>query len=515
MILYHTTNIHMLLIFAIHKMRNKDKKGALLFPKWPNIGWPKISDIRNIFDEVYAYPNTSMPYPKTEADVMRFGEKMYRDVFSIRIEDFDEIFNAGLYVPFLVYLTLKGVPPVRMAMSSNISFLREQTLSEIIEADSGIGLLAKKYGVITMENDCVDKIYTTSSNNDGVLDDRIVPFYESKLLQSITQEEKKSLFKLYKMNLDLHDLESATILITTPISMTERLHTMKMQGEFYGLLVDYYMKENSQLYIKAHPADNFNYETVFGDVTILQRFSPLELIFLDVDTSKVSAICSCTSSALKQFSDIIDFRIEPAKPYKYLDWIQKAHRYYACKMIYETLSNDTAWEFQAICPHNSFFRHWSIDVSEDGHECNSSEKPTFLVISDDSVRMEELKVLIQKSIYVLIFEHAQSVMYDVAAETSIFPLTKVLHIRGRKIDRNECIYIFTNDYEEYKKIRNLKFERHLKFTEQVIRMDCMTEYELEIESLKGMLEATEKRLKEVLEENEVLRERLECDERQP
>jgi|GEM_PF-4997551 len=515
MILYQVTNMHMLLIFAIHKMRNNQEKGAILYPEWFPIGWPKDEDLKKIFDEVCGYKNFWRPYPTDVTSVKKYGDWMFRNLFLEELEEFDTIYVSAMDVPFHVYLTIHNIHYNFVEDSPGWYFTRLEWLKGFTAVNSAAGNMIKNLGIGDLSSHCIDKIFTDIPTGIEVSDPRVIPFSENDLLESLTSEEISRLDQVFlPSGVDDIQLDHCTLLAPMAFGIAELFDTMNGVGSMTSLVLDYFKEEESRLLIKAHMADKTNYQVLYPDAYVFPSNCPMELIMLHYNLDNIQAIGVSTSSISKLFKNVVSFPAETRKPYRFYEWIQKAHKYYAIRCLYAEASKDRPWDFWNLGTHDpeispGFFSAWGID------EINVDEVPSknnlFIVLDRSCVDVDALKEVINRANYIIVFTYPEESMLDASMFCSLPMLSKRILVHNHENNKTwkELIYVFTNDNGVRNRIQMLHYSKHLKYSKEDVEMDVMTEEEMEIVALQGQLEATEKRLKQVLEENEELRAQIE------
>lgn len=161
----------------------------------------------------------------------------------------------------------------------------------------GIYFLNKNEGLGTHKN--IKKVYLTNENNNPLIKDKVEVINIKKLWNKLSNEKQKEILNLFNVPLDNINFNSKTALILTQPLYEDNLATLedefKIYDEFFEKFKDY------EIIIKPHPRDKKDYEEIYPNVKVIDRYFPIELLSLINITPTV--VCSAVSNALLNFEN--------------------------------------------------------------------------------------------------------------------------------------------------------------------------------------------------------------------
>ena len=505
--LYHAVSLYQLMLCICLRLNAKHKvESVCILPDFIVQKFPQYKELEQsqIFDQVILFPY-SKPRPSNMEALQEVGDDIYNKRVPYPLEEFDEIFCAATHFYFAAYLVMKQTNFHYIEDGSGVIYQRmEKFKEEGVSIDPNGFSLADSLGLIDGNSPFIDRIYADYPEGVSWEDERIVRCNLVDELQKLQPDDLETIKRIFGIeNIAIQKPEN-TLLFLTGMPANFRWLAMGEEKYLYALTVDYYMKQK-YLTIKPHP-DNLLYnQTVFFDATVLPRVFPIELL-LDFVTNPDAHIMSCRSSSIGGFQakDKICFTG---------DWesrgYRRAHRYYAAKQLYGLLQQDNSYDFILLDEDGSPFRNWEIEVSYDT-ALVSDAKPIFAVVGEKSDILSDLASISLHSESVIVFSEARWEMWELMKEHGGCLLERCLRIcndsNGK--ERKEFIYVWTAGISPQKAVQKLYYEKHLKYAKETVKMEDLSEQELEIAMLKGILEATEQRLLHALEENEELRQEL-------
>ena len=145
----------------------------------------------------------------------------------------------------------------------------------------------------------VKKVYLTRNNDNPLIKDKVEVIDMKKMWNEFTSEEKKEILKIFNVNLSNINFNGKTALILTQPLFEDNLATLedefKIYEEFFEKFKDY------NIIIKPHPRDEKDYEKIYPNVTIIDKYFPIEL--LNLIEIEPTVVCSAISTALLNFKN--------------------------------------------------------------------------------------------------------------------------------------------------------------------------------------------------------------------
>lgn len=113
-----------------------------------------------------------------------------------------------------------------------------------------------------------------------------------QLADALSGEEKELLLRAFVRNMDglLAQMKQGANHENKILILTEPLCDLHTRERIFRDMISQY-GENAQVYIKPHPRDELEYDTLFSEYTVIDRTVPMEMLnFLEVKFEKVYAV---------------------------------------------------------------------------------------------------------------------------------------------------------------------------------------------------------------------------------
>ncbi|MDQ0197479.1 hypothetical protein [Neobacillus ginsengisoli] len=493
MILYHVVTTYQLLHCIIYKeLFHKEQVCYILLSDFTNENYPQIKQTEgHFFDKIFVF-NPNEFFNDTENNIIYNTNKAvgkYLNENNINLQEFSEIIVGSSKSYFGIYLVENRI---------NFTFMEEVSglirRPEIVE---GIDANFEGYNDTNLKHfDLIESI--------GKLDSSFI----DKVLVFLGIDQK--------IKID----ENSTILLTQHFSNL-RIMSFEEHKKIYQLVVDYFVPE-TRLVIKPHPDDLMFYDVLFPQATVIKKKFPSELLPF-VFTEKPQTIMTITSTSINNlmghFENCIKFSTDFER------YFNITHKYYcAVKIISEFIEDYEIYEMNSdkLLLENLL----NISGNQFGRSINNvnnlSQIPyKSIIIIDDFNRdilpepkeiCSFLKSVDRESIVIFINSYKEYLFYDNPNKEifeSIVPVEILHHSTVDETDQYSKTFFV---YSKRKDIRNMinqqKFEKTLKNSNEVIKVEAMSEEQIRIKILEGILEATEKRLEHYIKMESELREKL-------
>lgn len=145
----------------------------------------------------------------------------------------------------------------------------------------------------------IKKVYLTRKYDHPLIKDKVEVIDINHIWNNLSDEKQKEILDIFNVNIDNINFEGKTALILTQPLYEDNLATLedelKIYDEFFDKFDDY------AIIIKPHPRDEKDYEEIYPNVKVIDKYFPIELLSLINVTPTV--VCSVVSTALLNFKD--------------------------------------------------------------------------------------------------------------------------------------------------------------------------------------------------------------------
>lgn len=509
MVLYCCQTNYQLLECITHKINyNNEKESVLIYHE----GLPfrygiKEKNLLKIFDKIYAYPTKDFLSTWDANNIKSVGDRLFGKIQGYTLEQFEEVYIGGTHQWFGVYATLRGIEYNYFEDGCHKFWDHDNFLRNMYMINEYHGKILDSLEIVSAKSCCIRKIYTNVPDGQDYSDPRIVHFDVVAELQKFREEEKHKLYGVYGIDDDifLNVKESELLLLTNYFCAVDisGIDSIEDQKRLYSLLVDYFAHDK-RVCIKPHPSDLVDYKSTFPDACVLPRIFPVELFFTNMDCRDITAM-SLTSSGSNMFLNRVEFEIPTDKGGYFLE---KMYKYNSFKKIYNDLLQ--GYKLYISSPIFNIFKCMQMNAESYFDGLISFEDHMVILMDDKDEDISKFETKI-KSHTILCLNYISDKLWDLMHDETIKFVVKKIRISSidGSYERIENLYFIMNDDDLVENIRTYEYSKTLNYTKEVVTMECMDEQELEYNALKGILEATEKKLEKVLEENKMLRALLE------
>ncbi|WP_312472100.1 polysialyltransferase family glycosyltransferase [Neobacillus sp.] len=314
--------------------------------------------------------------------------------------------------------------------------------------------------------------------------------------------------------------ENSTILLTQHFSNLG-IMSFEEHKKIYQLVVDYFVPE-TRLVIKPHPDDLMFYEGLFPQATVLKKNFPTELIPF-VFTEKPQTVMTITSTSITNLMSYFENCIRFSTDFE--RYFNNTHQYYcAVKIISELIEDYQIYEMNSdkLLLENLL----NISGNQFGRSIvsvnNLSQIPDKSIVIMDDFNHDPLpktkeignflKSVDRDSIIIFINSNKEFLFYDYPNKELLESIVPVEILHNSTVDETAQYSTTFFVYSKRKDIRNMinkqTFEKTLNSSQEIIKVEAMSEEQLRIKILEGILEATEKRLEHYIKLESELREKL-------
>lgn len=512
MILYQALSAYQILECMVHRqIYYRDRKCVLILGTYIKERMPLYFELetKKFFNEVYLFRFGG--YRGTEEEIIRqVGEELRRSI-PYRPEDFEKILIAGIHTYLQVYLLAEGIS-FEMFEDGSGALSRPRVLAEIHRKSAPERYaLIEKYGLYDHTSPLITKKYCDmASQEPGFSDPRAEDFQVMEGFRKLPgrkQEEIRRIFQVPR----LEGEEDEVLLLTQQFASLGQL-SFDGQIDIYRHLFDYYL-EGRKVLIKPHPDDILYYSLLFPGAKTIEGSFPSELLPLAFDRLP-GTVCTVSSTGVNQIRRFFDrhliFNPEYEESYQYDSLYCMSlclARYLGVKEILTEGINLVQLQNMA----RSMGSPWDdLDIRQRRRGEKEPAASGCLLLRGDE---EQEDLTGQRSFgeeaafgaVLWLNEKGRYRMYTPGRKDRFFQL---IPLAVRQGDSEHTMYFYSEKSEVNRMAEDFREERELPSQGGTVSVEAMTEEELRIHMLEGILAATERRLTEYIETDRELREEL-------
>lgn len=507
MILYQALSAYQILECMVHRqIYYRDRKCVLILGDYIKERMPRYFELetRRFFNEVYLFRFGG--YRGTEEEIIRqVGEELARSI-PYRPQDFEKILIAGIHTYLQVYFLSEGIS-FEMFEDGSGALSRPRVLAEIHRKSApGRYALIEKYGLYDHTSPLITKKYCDmAAQEPGFSDPRAEDFQvmeEFRRLLGRQQEEIRRMFQVPRLS----GREDEVLLLTQQFASLGQL-TFDGQIDIYRHLFDYYL-EGRRVRIKPHPDDILYYSLLFPEAELIEGTFPSELLPLAFDRLP-GTVCTVSSTGVNQIRRFFDRQILFNPAY------EESYQYDALYCMALCLALHLGLEgILAEGVNLDQLRNMARCLGEpwdalDIREYREAETCAFLLLRGDQVPrdMPGERPLGEEALGPVLWlnEKGRYRMYDPGSRERFFQLQPIVIREG---EARHTMYFYSERSEVNRMAEEFREKRELPHQGKTLSVEGMTEEELRICMLEGILAATERRLLEYIETEKELREEI-------
>ena len=506
--LYHATTVYQFLNVVAHIQKdNSFGQDVILFSPWMKEKFANPEILKKFFKKIHYYDAAIFKIP-----VDRLEEKIIENIDAflakkkINLELFDEIIVGGAQYNFGIYLCSKKIPFSAIEESCGIYSYPEviYNIDKKIPSNEERVVVAKALGIYELNNDAITRVYCDKdAQKEGFESDKIYDFKVLEILKTMDSEKIDTLLQLFGIDKKIQLDENSVFLMTQQFSS---LHIMdfKSQVLIYQLFCDFFV-ENKAIYVKSHPDDVCHYSWFLKNASVITEKFPSELtpfVFESLPKS-IATISSTGIKPLRYLFDeaiCLDFKFEKnfrgiIKYYTALEHIKKTNI-----RNFKLVEADSALlsELLKKCGMNNC----TFENVESLEEMEYS--PETAVIIDRCLHDDSLQYVLGLNfdLYIFLNTDGSFSFYRYEFKDKFDDKLIPIVISKKQIREDECylelneemIFAYTDNKEISEAMKDVDLSKELENTGISFKVENLTDEQLEIYRLRGILEATEKRL---------------------
>lgn len=527
MILYYALTTYHIQCCVLHRLTLKNKEKAVLMLS--NIHSNSVAFLERykssgMFDDVVLLPEAEVNIKIRQRErkhlspksILNYAVKDVKDALPVDVNKFDEVYLCPDHFPFGWYVIKNkikyhcfeegcGVLSDNAFLLSNMK--RNKTQSELMNI----------LGYFGNNNSCVEVLADTESQLEGYTNPKMADFSVKRILASLDKGELDKVLAFFGVDGRVKSSGKSLSLILTQHMANLGIMPLSEQHLLYCQFADYFLGD-THIIVKPHPDDIAGrYTELFGNnATVLPFAMPSELLPYCVG-NKIDTAVAANSTAVKALGSFCDRMI--CFDNRILTDYRDINRYYAALKLLEYLNEDNE-----IITNGDELILEEIALTEKikSEFISRSELSEFkntVIISDNfpeewSVEKVSSHLVSDKSVKLAVFlnENNSHAYFD-GIRREIFKLIRPIFItktykNGQQSE--EVIYLYSTDNKTLEKAENISLIKELKYTGVTLDIHSIGRSDKEkIKMLEGVLDATEKRLNDYIENKKELDARIE------
>lgn len=516
MIVYQALSTYQILECIEHKkIYHENDEAVLILGTYIIEKFPNYKDLETygFFKTIYLF-NFGGTITEKNKIVEIIGNRM-KETFDFDICKAEKIYIAGIHTYLSAYLIEKEIK-FSMFEDGSGALSRPWVLADITKKSAPDKYkILNEYGLYNHSSEfIVEKWCNMNTQLSGFCDNKMHHFDVVDGFEELTENQQKNLLQFFGIDKKIELPKNCTLLLTQQFSNLGQL-SFEEHILIYQYLFDFYLNSNTEdVIIKLHPDDIMYYKKLFNNVSIIDKKFPAELLpyVFEKIPNRVATISSTGIHLIKsKFNSILEFNELYEMTFKYdpiyyvviqvLKRLNCLNIYY-CGINIVQLKNMMK-DFDPILRNIN-----DIDID------NIEESNNNILIVDD---LEDVKISALEKFDRIIYinDGYKYQMYDYKKSDFLklvpvnIQVTKKINWDNGLQDMEHTIWIKVRKNEDYNMLDEFKLEKEMKNTGCELSAETAKEYELEIKRLRGLLEATERRLLDYIKREKTLMEQIE------
>ena len=521
MILYQALSSYQILECIVHRLTfHAGEKAELMLGNYILERMPQYREAatRGFFDRVLLFRYGG--YRGDEEKILKEVREEFLSVCGRRAEEYDKIYAAGIHTWLQVQWARDGIS-FAMFEDGSGALSRPWILSDIHKKSSPDRQRAvEKYHLYDHTNPVItEKICDIRSQRAGFSDEKAVDFPVLEAFGKLSGKWKDSIREFFRLPA-YEGYQDYVLLLTQQFANLGQL-TFPEQILIYQTLFDYFL-ENRKVLIKPHPDDILYYHRLFPEAEILREVFPAELLPMAFDRLPES-ICTISSTGInlirQEFSRCLKFNAAYEQNFHFLPV------YYMAMAAAKALGFTRIWTagvdplpFQNLAGWNRRFAD-AFQISPSLEEL-PGEVICFWDGSGGGQDPWEMPDRVRAVLF--LNTDGQYGMYRPGqGEKEKFLSMRPLSIQKRRLEAGQCrseeywdsedchtIYFYSKEARLMSQSSKIRESKTLPYTGSELSFVEMSDEQIRIRMLEGILAATERRLLEYIGTEKELRRQL-------
>lgn len=522
MILYQALSSYQILECMVHRqVFHREETCVLILGTYITERMPGYRELKTegFFDEVCLFRFGG--YRGSDEEIIREVEKEFQKAVPYAPERFDKILAAGIHTCLQVFFAARKIP-FEMFEDGSGALSRPWVLAEIHKRSApGKYELIDRYGLYDHSCPMITKKYCDmKAQEPGFADEKAEDFQVMEQFQRLPERVRGQIRQIFRLPF-LGDRRDCVLLLTQQFANLGQL-SLEDQIRIYRHLFDYYLR-NKKVLIKPHPDDILYYRLLFPGTEIIREPFPSELLPLAFQEMP-RTICTVSSTGINQirgqFRREIVFHARYEKTFRYdplYEMVLRLARHLGIRSLCADGVNQRQIENLAAAepeterpflisgpdeiPDGRYLYLCGDQKREDPGECRPWEKD----FPGRKKRKPEGILFLN--------EEGKYQMYDCAQKSWFLDMVPV-RVRVEQLEEDRrftehTMYFYTENKEMKKMAESFAAEEEFPHTKTRVSVRQMSDEQIRICMLEGMLKATERRLLEYIDAEKELREELE------
>lgn len=517
MIVYQALSTYQILECIEHKKHYHCNEEAILIlgtyivEKFPN--YKKIAEYE-FFDNVYLF-NFGGVQPVENKVIETMGQRL-KETLPFEISEADKIYIAGIHTYLSVYLIEHNIK-FSMFEDGSGALSRPWVLAEITKKSNPAKFeLINKYGLYNHTSELImEKWCNQRTQLKEFEDEKLKHFDITDEFCRLEESDKQHILEFFGVSEKISVSENSVLVLTQQFSNLGQL-SFEEHVEIYQYLFDFYLNNiNEEIILKLHPDDILYYKKLFPNVRIVRELFPSELlpyVFKHIPHKIVTISSTGIHLIRDKFKEHIEFN-----PLYEKTFVNDPTYYVTVELLkYINIATVNCWGVNQIQFHNMI-------------QCNTRASDLHMTICEENGILGEVLVIDDFNENNHLLEYCPQ-NYDAVIYLNSEKKYKMFEMAGKGIfeklipleitidsnvdksiisKRSFVIWVQPIKDEVENMIKDYEFAKEMINTGATLKVKSFSGEELEIMRLKGLLEATERRLLDYIEREKQLERELE------
>ena len=516
MIIYQALSTYQILECIEHrKLYHQNENAVLILGTYIVEKFASYELIANFgfFDEVYLFDFGEVGN-YNDAIIVQTIEERLKSTLPFDITSAHKIYIAGIHTYLSLYLVAKKI---RFSMFEDGSgaLSRPWILANIAQKSTPQKYnIINKYGLYDHSSELIqEKWCNKSAQLKNYKDGKIKYFDVVEGFEKLSNDDQIKLLKFFGINKKINIEKNSILLLTQQFSNLGQL-SFENHIRIYQYLFDFYLvKLKKKIILKLHPDDIMYYEKLFRDIKIVREVFPSELLpyVFEYIPQKVVTISSTGVNLIRdKFEECIEFNEEYETTFAF-DPVY----YVVTKLLSRMNINEIDFIGVNEKQLKNILKCNECDIEIYKRKGNSFKASNTLLVDDFGDEMIRNLDIREYSTIIYCNSLRKYQFYDINHKeqfNSMFPIE--ISLRSYKNTENGLakwnymIWIYTEEKRYENIMKNFSCKEDLENTKAIITTNTFTKEELEIMRLRGLLDATERRLLDYIKREKELTQKL-------
>ena len=476
----------------------KDQDIILLCSNFLTTNYPHYIDLGIYFKDIIVFSISIQCHNDNLEDKRDYFDNLLNK-YNYSITEFEEIYCAAAHHSFGLYLYQKKIDFIFLEDGAGMLAKHQDLVNADYCINQNKTMLREKMGLYSGNSEYVKHIIADKNKlpKNFIHEKEIVHFSLSDTLANISQHDLETITSFFGFKNKIVIDTNSCVLFTEHFANL-KIFTYQYQCKFYQFLVDYFFQDYN-LIIKPHPDDITYYSLLFPHASIIKTKFPAEIFpYIITDHPKILAGISTTSIHNIDYlnSDVFSLDFNARNNIV----VDSFHKYYIITKVIEQHKSSaninifTMNIYRPLLQKMFNYNNISYNFSENINECE-------IAIIDHKCTYEEFSNFENKTI-IFLFNPFECIEKDKIYKY-IYPIkiSKKILRDDFIFDNSDIEYIYIYDKSIPKEVEYFMHNIELKNSGIELKAETLTNEKLEIAILKGILEATEERLRKEIEIN--------------